>query len=219
MAGLDVTHSFQVTPERIERTRAIGGRLATVLADLFVFFSETYLDRHSPGAMRGAALHDPLAVLAVTHPTLFERRDRHVAIETRGEPKRRFPGTYRLLSSSPALRRALKERYLRYREAARILGSRTVLTEVVAYQQLAQLAASESVSPRTLIVLSYALCGFSHVASVGIFVGGISALAPSRRGDLAALGLRALVGATLATLMTGTLAGFYYYGQEGLLGL
>ena len=103
--------------------------------------------------------------------------------------------------------------------AARVLGGRTILTEVVAYQRLAELAAAGALSPRSLLVLSYALCGFSHVASVGIFVGGISALAPSRRRDLASLGLRALVGATLATLMTGALAGFYYYGQESLLGL
>ena len=98
--------------------------------------------------------------------------------------------------------------------AARVLGGRTILTEVVAYQRLAELAAAGALSPRSLLVLSYALCGFSHVASVGI-----SALAPSRRRDLASLGLRALVGATLATLMTGVLAGFYYYGQESLLGL
>ena len=55
------------------------------------------------------------------------------------------------------------------------------------------------------------------IGSVGIFVGGITALAPSRRDDLAALGLRALVGATLATLMTGALAGAFYHGQAGVL--
>ena len=103
--------------------------------------------------------------------------------------------------------------------AARVLGTRTVLTEVVAYQHLSELATHHSVSSRTLLILSYALCGFSHLASVGIFVGGISALAPSRRGDLASLGPRALIGATLATLMTGALAGVFYYGQAGLLGL
>ncbi len=103
--------------------------------------------------------------------------------------------------------------------AARLLGGRVVLTEVLAYQQLGVLAAGGSVSPRTLVILSYALCGFAHVASLGIFVGGISAIAPSRRGDLAAVGLRALVGATLATLMTGALAGLYYYGEKGILGL
>ena len=85
MAGLDVTHRFQVTPERIERTRAIPGRLAEILAGLFDFFSGTYLSRHNDGAMRGAALHDPLAVLAVARPELFERNDRHVVVETVGE--------------------------------------------------------------------------------------------------------------------------------------
>lgn len=105
------------------------------------------------------------------------------------------------------------------RQAAELLGMRTVLTEFVAYDQLGKLAAEGALSPRTLLVLSYALCGFAHVASMGIFVGGVAALAPERRGDLAALGLRALVGSTLATLMTGALAGFFYYGQAGILGL
>ena len=104
-------------------------------------------------------------------------------------------------------------------QAARLLGGRAVLTEVVAYQELGQLAASQSLSPRTLLILSYALCGFSHVASVGIFVGGMAALAPTRRGDLASLGPRALLASTLATLMTGALAGFFYYGQTGILEL
>ncbi len=69
------------------------------------------------------------------------------------------------------------------------------------------------------MILSYALCGFAHLASVGIFVGGISALAPDRREEIALLGPKALIGATLATLMTGALAGVFYRGQEGLLGI
>ena len=104
-------------------------------------------------------------------------------------------------------------------EAARLLGQRILLTEVVAYQQLGEMASAQSVSPRTLLVLSYALCGFSHVASMGIFVGGIAALVPSRRNDLTALAFRALAGSTLATLMTGALAGCFYHGRQGILGL
>jgi CNT family concentrative nucleoside transporter len=104
-------------------------------------------------------------------------------------------------------------------EAGRLLGTRLVMTEVVAYRELGVLAAEGSVSPRTLVVLSYALCGFAHFASTGIFVGGIAALAPSRRDDLAGLAPRALVAATLATLATGALAGAFYHGQVGLLGL
>jgi CNT family concentrative nucleoside transporter len=104
-------------------------------------------------------------------------------------------------------------------QAGHLLGDRLVRTEIPAYRDLAGLAADASVSMRTLLILSYALCGFTHVASVGIFVGGFAALAPSRRDDLAALGLRALAGATLATLMTGALAGLFFHGQSGLLGL
>ena len=85
MAGLDVTHQFQVTPERIETTRSVPGHLAQVLAGLFDFFAGTYLSRHDEGALAGAALHDPLAVLAVTHPDLFDHVARHVVVETRGE--------------------------------------------------------------------------------------------------------------------------------------
>jgi inosine-uridine nucleoside N-ribohydrolase len=88
MAGLDVTHQFQATPERIARVDSIGGTLAEVLADLLGFFSGTYLDRHDPGTLRGAAVHDPLAVLAVTHASLFSRAPRHVVVETRGEHTR-----------------------------------------------------------------------------------------------------------------------------------
>ena len=103
--------------------------------------------------------------------------------------------------------------------AAQLLGKRIVLTEVVAYQQLGEMASAKALAPRALLVLSYALCGFAHVASMGIFVGGIAALVPSRRNDLAALAFRALAGSTLATLMTGALAGFFYHGQQGILGL
>ena len=105
-------------------------------------------------------------------------------------------------------------------QASQLLGQRIILTEVVAYQQLGEMASTQAVSPRwSLLVLSYALCGFAHVASVGIFVGGIAALVPSRRNDLTSLGFRALAGSTLATLMTGALAGLFYHGQQGLLGL
>ncbi|HUS42544.1 MAG TPA: nucleoside hydrolase [Ilumatobacteraceae bacterium] len=88
MAGLDVTHQFQATRARIGAIEALPGRLAAVLADLLRFFSENYRVRHEPGSMQGAAVHDPLAVFAVTHPGLLGRSARHVAIETTGEHTR-----------------------------------------------------------------------------------------------------------------------------------
>ncbi len=84
MAGLDVTHQFLATPARVDRVRALPGQLAEVLADLLVFFSATYGEIHDDGALSGGAVHDPLAVLAVTHPSIFESVDRRVDIETHG---------------------------------------------------------------------------------------------------------------------------------------
>jgi inosine-uridine nucleoside N-ribohydrolase len=82
MTGLDVTHRFLTSASTIERVRRIGTPLALVLADLFVFFAGTYTRRY--GHLEGAAVHDPLAVLALTHPHLLPRTRRHVGIETTG---------------------------------------------------------------------------------------------------------------------------------------
>jgi concentrative nucleoside transporter, CNT family len=103
-------------------------------------------------------------------------------------------------------------------EAGRLLGERVILTEVVSYQELAQMATNGIlVDPRTVVILSYALCGFTHIASIAIFVGGTAALAPARRDDLASLGFRALLAATLATLMTGCVAGIFSDGSGVML--
>ena len=86
MSGLDVTHQFQATPDRIEKVREVPGRLAELLAELLVFFSHTYTTRHDD--MGGAAVHDPIAVMALTHPELFTVVPRHVVIEVWGEHTR-----------------------------------------------------------------------------------------------------------------------------------
>jgi inosine-uridine nucleoside N-ribohydrolase len=83
MAGLDVTHQLIATPARIDLVRGLPGTLAATLADLLTFFSGTYRTRHG-GALDGAPVHDPCAVLALTHPDLLARVPRHVAVETVG---------------------------------------------------------------------------------------------------------------------------------------
>jgi len=83
MSGLDVTHQLQATPERIAMVRTLPGSVAVIFADLFDFFSGTYVGRHRE--MRGAAVHDPCAVMALTHPDLFVRTPAHVTIEVHGE--------------------------------------------------------------------------------------------------------------------------------------
>jgi len=86
MAGLDVTHQFQATPERIARLDQLPGRLAAALRDLLRFFSANYIKRHEN--FTGAAVHDPLSVLALTHPDLFTRSFSHVVVETAGQHTR-----------------------------------------------------------------------------------------------------------------------------------
>jgi CNT family concentrative nucleoside transporter len=87
-----------------------------------------------------------------------------------------------------------------------LLGTRMVLNEFVAYSQLGPL--KDVMDPRSFTIATFALCGFANFSSIGIQIGGIGALAPNRRRDLAELGLRAMVAGTLANFVTATIAGF-----------
>jgi CNT family concentrative nucleoside transporter len=103
-------------------------------------------------------------------------------------------------------------------EIAKIIGERAIVTETKSYMDLADLLAKGSLSnPRSAFVATYALCGFAHVASMAIFVGGIAALVPNRTADLSAVGPRALLAATLACLMTAAVAGTFFNGDSILL--
>ena len=88
-----------------------------------------------------------------------------------------------------------------------LLGEKTILNEFVAYSTLGDMKRSGILSERSIIIAAYALCGFANFASVGIQIGGISSIAPKTRKDLTELGFKALVGGTLATMLTGCIAG------------
>ncbi|HKQ32122.1 MAG TPA: nucleoside transporter C-terminal domain-containing protein, partial [Thermodesulfobacteriota bacterium] len=104
-------------------------------------------------------------------------------------------------------------------QISKIVGERAVVTEVVSYQDLARVMKEGVLTdPRSPVLAAYALCGFAHVASMAIFVGGAAALAPGRKKDIASVGLRSLIAATLACLMTACIAGVFYMGTSALLG-
>ncbi len=103
-------------------------------------------------------------------------------------------------------------------EASRIIGRRLLETAIPPYRALADAAKAGEVSDRTVLIVSYALSGFAHVASVGIFVGGTSALIPSRRRDISQLGWKALFVGTLATMMIACIAGVFDNGDRTILG-
>ena len=86
-----------------------------------------------------------------------------------------------------------------------LLGQKIVLNEFFAYLQLSKISAQ--LSPKTTIIMSYALCGFANFASIAIQIGGIGGLAPSRKSHLARLGIRSIIGGSLAAFMTATIAG------------
>jgi CNT family concentrative nucleoside transporter len=95
-------------------------------------------------------------------------------------------------------------------EATRVgglLGVKTVLNEFLAYQELGELIKAGALSHRSAVIASYALCGFANFGSLAILLGGLGGMAPTRRGDVARLGLRSILAGSLATFMTACIAG------------
>ena len=92
-------------------------------------------------------------------------------------------------------------------KAGALLGERVVLNEFIAYMHLAEQSKAATLTPRTAEILTYALCGFANFASIAIQIGGIGALAESRRADLARLGFKAMIGGLLACYCTACIAG------------
>jgi CNT family concentrative nucleoside transporter len=90
--------------------------------------------------------------------------------------------------------------------AGALMGTKTVLNELLAYLEMAQLERG-ALSPRSLLIMTYAMCGFANPGSLGIMIGGMGTMAPGRREEIVALGLRSIIAGTLATCMTGAVVG------------
>ncbi|MBT2969771.1 MAG: nucleoside:proton symporter [Candidatus Thiodiazotropha sp. (ex Ctena orbiculata)] len=93
--------------------------------------------------------------------------------------------------------------------AGSLLGTKTVLNELLAYLDLARLP-GEALGERSRLILTYALCGFANFGSLGIMLGGLDAMVPERRSEIVGLGMKSIVAGTLATLLTGTVAGLVW---------
>jgi CNT family concentrative nucleoside transporter len=88
-----------------------------------------------------------------------------------------------------------------------LMGTKLVINEFVAYSKLSPMIAAQTLTPKAIVIASFALCGFANFSSIAIQVGGIGELAPARRADLARLGFKALICGTLASYMSATIAG------------
>lgn len=92
-------------------------------------------------------------------------------------------------------------------EVGQLLGVKTVFNEFISYQKMQGMIASGALSPRSITIATYALCGFANFGSIAILIGGIGSIAPERKKDVASMALRALVAGTLASFMTAAIAG------------
>jgi CNT family concentrative nucleoside transporter len=90
--------------------------------------------------------------------------------------------------------------------AGALMGSKTILNEFIAYMDLSHLPES-TLQPRSIIIMSYALCGFANPGSLGIMIGGLGTMAPERKNEIVDMGLRSIIAGTLATCMTGAVVG------------
>jgi CNT family concentrative nucleoside transporter len=86
------------------------------------------------------------------------------------------------------------------------MGVKTILNEFLAYLELSRLS-PDTLSDRSMLIMTYAMCGFANPGSLGIMIGGLGTMAPGRRSEIVSLGLRSVVGGTLATCMTGAVVG------------
>ena len=91
-----------------------------------------------------------------------------------------------------------------------LLGQKTVLNEFIAYPSLGEMNKAGILSEKSVIISTYMLCGFANFASIGIQIGGIGSLVPSRKGLLSSIGMKALLGGTIASLMTAAIVGMFY---------
>jgi CNT family concentrative nucleoside transporter len=90
--------------------------------------------------------------------------------------------------------------------AGSLMGIKTVLNELIAYVELSKLG-PDALDPRARLIMLYAMCGFANFGSLGIMIGGLGALAPQRRGEIASLGLKSIVSGTLVTCLMGAIVG------------
>lgn len=94
--------------------------------------------------------------------------------------------------------------------AGQLLGTKVILNELVAYVQMSELP-SGALSERSSLIMAYSICGFANFGSLGIMIGGIGAIVPERRLEIAQLGLKSILAGTMATCMTGAVAGLLYW--------
>ena len=185
-----------------------GAKAASAIDDTETRASNV-IDAAASGAIGGLKLAAYIAALLIAFYALIEMSNDILGFAGSfvGWPDASFQDLLGIVMTPFAVLMGIP--YADAAEIGSLLGVKTVLNEFVAYAQLGEMVEAGSLAPRSIVIASYALCGFANFGSLAILLGGIEGIAPGRRREVARLGLRSIVSGTLTTFMTACIVGMF----------
>ncbi|MFT5442544.1 MAG: CNT family concentrative nucleoside transporter [Myxococcota bacterium] len=167
------------------------------------------IDAAATGAINGLRLAAYIAALLIAFYAMIEMANDILSYAGSyfGKPDLSFQGVLGWLMTPVALAMGIPQQDAS--QIGSLLGIKTVLNEFVAYQQLGEMVAAGTLQPRSIVIASYALCGFANFGSLAIMLGGIEGIAPGRRHEVARLGIRSILSGSLTTFMTACIVGMF----------
>ena len=192
--------------EIVQNDKAINAAMANTISGDEINFIEAAAN----GAMLAVALVANIVAVLIAFLAILSALDALIAYlgSLAGWPEASFEFLcgYLFFPVALVMRVPLNECHL----IGRLLGLKNFANEFVAYVRMAELRADNQLSERSVLISTYALCGFSNLASIGVQLGGLTPLAPSRKSDLARVGFSAMVAGNIACFMKACIAGILY---------
>ena len=184
-----------------------GGARAAVSDDASQTRASNVIDAAANGAINGLRLAAYIAALLIAFYALIEMANDILGIAGGffGSPELSFQGALGVVMTPFAILMGVPAQDVT--QVGSLLGLKTIINEFVAYQALGEMVEAGSLQPRSVIISSYALCGFANFGSLAILLGGIEGIAPGRRHEVARLGLRSILSGSLTTFMTACIVG------------
>jgi CNT family concentrative nucleoside transporter len=195
-----------ILPES-ETPATLGGEQTVATSEAAETRASNVIDAAATGAISGLKLAAYVAALLIAFYALIEMGNDILgtAGSLAGFPDLSFQGVFGVIMTPIAVLMGVP--LADAQAIGSLLGIKTILNEFVAYHQLGELSAQGALEPRSVIIASYALCGFANFGSLAILLGGIEGVAPGRRQEVARLGLYSILSGSLTTFMTACLAG------------
>ncbi|MCH7599441.1 MAG: NupC/NupG family nucleoside CNT transporter [Myxococcales bacterium] len=184
-----------------------SGASATQSIDDLDSRASNIIDAAATGAINGLKLAAYIGALLIAFYALLEMANSILGYAGSffGNPTLSFQGVLGIIMTPFAYLMGIASQDVA--QVGSLLGVKTVLNEFIAYRELGELVKAGSLQPRSVIIASYALCGFANFGSLAILLGGMEGMAPDRRHEVARLGMRSILSGTLTTFMTACIVG------------